>query len=290
MDRSHQGSMDRWRRCGCRWSGRAIPSTHFLRPADMCNWLRGLSDSLRPSFLYLADLFAVNQRQTLQTTINDNGATYHGDLTRVVTHLVAARPQGPKYDRAKAWGLKTVSLKWFQESIERGMVLEESLYEPRIPLDEQGNGAFTRDYQRQISPRKRQRADGDTSTTEDAGKRKMRRTASTRLSSHSQSLWADMSGFEDQTTAQNDNQWGDTSETLQLDESDNAPHAPLQGRNAASILGAHEPRPISRTASLPQEEQGLFSNMLCLVRGHDMKIVGRQSATTASRYTDPQPD
>lgn len=213
----------------------------------------------------------MNQRQELQTAINDNGATYHGDLTRVVTHLIAARPQGPKYDRAKTWGLKIVSLKWFQESVERGMVLEEPLYEPRIPTEEQGQGAFIRGYQKQT--RKRQRSDGAASVAEDAGKRKMRRTASTRLSSHSQSLWADMSAFEEQTTAQQQDQWNNTSETLQHEELDTAPTTLLQGPNAPSINGPDISRPVSRATSLPKEEQGLFSNVLCLVRGHESRIV-----------------
>ena len=71
-----------------------------------------------------------------------NGAHYEGNLTKSVTHLIAARTFGAKYDRARQWGIKIVSRKWFDDSIERGMVLEESLYDPILPLEEQGKGAW----------------------------------------------------------------------------------------------------------------------------------------------------
>ena len=81
---------------------------------------------------------SISERVTL------NGAHYEGNLTKNVTHLIAARTFGAKYDRARQWGVKVVSPKWFEDSIERGMVLEETLYDPILPLENQGEGAWIR--------------------------------------------------------------------------------------------------------------------------------------------------
>ncbi|TKA72520.1 hypothetical protein B0A49_02470 [Cryomyces minteri] len=122
----------------------------------------------------------LEQRTRIQNTVVANGAEYHGDLTRVVSHLIAAAPQGAKYQHSLQWGIKTVSLLWLEDSIERGMVLDETLYDPRLPAEEQGKGAWIRAVKQQTSAKRKARTENVTEPP-DAGKRKLRRTASTKL-------------------------------------------------------------------------------------------------------------
>lgn len=205
-----------------------------------------------------------DQRQYLMTTIEDQGAIYNGDLTRSVTHLIANRPQGPKYDRARQWGLKVVSLKWFEESLLRAMVLDESLYDPQRPEETQGRGAFVRDYTRTSNPlSKRSRGHTGSSLPEENGKRKLRRTASSRLQTHSQTFWAEMSVADEEAPAQNDDQWDDAGH---VDETTIAPpdDATTQESAMTQFVG-------DNAGAQAAPKRGLFSSCLFHVMGHPVK-------------------
>ncbi|KAF2724845.1 hypothetical protein K431DRAFT_300712 [Polychaeton citri CBS 116435] len=135
----------------------------------------------------------LDQRNYISAKAEEQGARYHDDLTKQVSHLITAIPQGAKYTHARQWGIPVVSLKWFEESLKRGMALDESLYDPTLPIEAQGKGAFkTALPQPRTSLGKRTRGNGSQSL-EDFGKRRLRRTASTRLSSQSQDMWQDFS-------------------------------------------------------------------------------------------------
>ncbi|KAL5115559.1 protein kinase activating protein dpb11 [Pleosporales sp. CAS-2024a] len=129
------------------------------------------------------------QRRYIQETADQNGAEYHGDLTKAVTHLIAAAPSGKKYEHAVNWSMKIVSLEWFQHSLERGMVLDEASYHPTLPLAERGQGAWDRRQRSSPAPGKRSR-ESEPSQALDLFRRKLRRSASTRLGSQSAELWA----------------------------------------------------------------------------------------------------
>lgn len=124
-----------------------------------------------------------------------NGAEYHGDLTKAVTHLIAAVPSGKKYEYARMWQVTVVSLEWFQESVERGMVLEEELYDPVLPPEQRGKDAWKRELEEAVALGKRARDVEHAAAVGDSNRRKLRRTASTKLGSQSQSIWADMASF-----------------------------------------------------------------------------------------------
>ncbi|KAG8632111.1 hypothetical protein KVT40_001251 [Elsinoe batatas] len=200
----------------------------------------------------------VKQRQWLQTTTSNNGAKYHGDLTKEVSHLVAAKPEGAKYERAKVWGIKVVSLKWFERSVERGMILDESCFDPFIPVEQQGKGSFE-PRARKSESGKRLKAEGDDTQN---SRRKMRRTASTRLNSQSQTLWADLSMNEDSIPPPLDDSWTQsvdpgkdlqqTVETQPIEESDN--------RSRPSL---------PRNESSEKLNRGLFSGWICKAHGYD---------------------
>ncbi|KAG9632423.1 hypothetical protein KCU64_g16252, partial [Aureobasidium melanogenum] len=207
----------------------------------------------------------IEERQNIIEKIRNNGAFYHGDLTREVTHLIVAKPKGAKYERAQSWNIKTISLKWLEESLDRGMAVDESLYHPLMSLEDQGQGAFVRGYQRPPVLGKRQREESAVAPKEEPGKRKMRRTASAKLADHSQNMMTSFMslGGEESSEALND-QWTENPQVTTPPRSLTPPHR-------ATNISRH---PSWETGPVPHEEEpGLFSGVLCLVHGHDEKKV-----------------
>ncbi|RMZ91909.1 hypothetical protein DV736_g853, partial [Chaetothyriales sp. CBS 134916] len=125
-------------------------------------------------------------RQQLQQNILENGGQYSGDLTKDITHLIAVQAQGKKYEYAIHWQIKVVSLKWYKDTLSRGMQLDETLYHPAKPIDEQGIGAWTRRSETKQNLGKRLRQE----TT--PVPRKLRRTASSRLGSQTDNIWSNI--------------------------------------------------------------------------------------------------
>lgn len=126
-------------------------------------------------------------RKELEDLISNNGGQYRGNLTKEVTHLIAKVPSGPKYTYAGDWRIKIVSVEWLEQSIERGMILEENLFHLLLPASERGRNAWIRKTG-SISPSGKRARD-------DAGHkqpRKLRRTASAKLNSQTHGLWTDI--------------------------------------------------------------------------------------------------
>ncbi|KAF2736553.1 hypothetical protein EJ04DRAFT_511039 [Polyplosphaeria fusca] len=149
-----------------------------------------------------------DQRKFIQDAVVQNGAEYHGDLTKYVTHLIAATPSGKKYEHAVNWRMKIVSWEWFQHSLSRGMVLDEKYYHPSIPVEERGIGALDRTEGSSPAPGKRAR-EAEQGHLVNPARRKLRRSASSRLGSQSEALWANITagGLERQQNADDD--WTD---------------------------------------------------------------------------------
>jgi DNA replication regulator DPB11 len=129
-------------------------------------------------------------RAGMQQNVIQHGGQYSGDLTKDVTHLIANKPEGKKYEYATQWQQKVVGLQWYADTLKRGMQLDESFYHPTRPITEQGVGAWNRKIQSQTQSLKRAREDA--SAPEPS--RKLRRTASARLSSQSENIWNDIVG------------------------------------------------------------------------------------------------
>ena len=130
-------------------------------------------------------------RAQLQDNIAANGGEYRGDLTKSVTHLIAMAPEGKKYEYAAQWNLKIVSLRWYKDCLERGMILNEDVYHPTVLADEQGKGAWNRTASARLQLGKRSRDDPPLQEAP----RKLRRTASAKLGSQTEDMWGDiMSG------------------------------------------------------------------------------------------------
>ncbi|KAI0844556.1 hypothetical protein F5Y00DRAFT_197569 [Daldinia vernicosa] len=131
-------------------------------------------------------------RVMIEDKVRANGGDYIGDLSRRVTHLIVCKPEGKKYVAARKWGIRTVSIEWLHDSIERGMILNEECYDPTLPADERGKGAWIRrELKRGASLGKRMR-DGTTAPPGDESRRKLRKTASMKLTSQRDNLWGDI--------------------------------------------------------------------------------------------------
>jgi DNA replication regulator DPB11 len=131
----------------------------------------------------------VEERMRLANGVVQYGGEYHGDLTKEVTHLIVATMAGKKYQYACQWGIKTVSVEWFEESILRGLSLDESLYDPRIPKEKRGLGAWVRvPVSGEISGKRKRDSQGQAEFM----RRKLRRTASAKLSSQNEAIWDDI--------------------------------------------------------------------------------------------------
>ncbi|KAH9899066.1 hypothetical protein F4778DRAFT_742023 [Xylariomycetidae sp. FL2044] len=130
-------------------------------------------------------------RAMIEDKVKDNGGEYTGDLSKRVTHLIVNRPEGKKYIAAKKWGLRTVSVEWLHDSVDRGMILNEDCYDPTLPQDERGKGAWTRkEIVKKVSLGKRSRDAAAPAAQE--GRRKLRKTASMKLNSQRENLWGDI--------------------------------------------------------------------------------------------------
>lgn len=130
-------------------------------------------------------------RSYICNTAGAHGAEFRKDLTKSVTHLVARNTEGEKYRFATQWNIKVVTIKWFSDSIERGMVLEETLYHPLLPPEQQGAGAWNKSV-----PVVREKPSGTDGSN--PRPRKLRRMASAKLEHQNEGIWGDIvgSGFE----------------------------------------------------------------------------------------------
>ncbi|CAO2655228.1 Nn.00g102920.m01.CDS01 [Neocucurbitaria sp. VM-36] len=214
------------------------------------------------------------QRRYIQETVDKNGAEYHGDLTKSVTHLIAATPSGKKYEHALNWRMKIVSLEWFEQSIERGMVLDETLYNPTLPVDQRGDGAWHRKSSPQPTLGKRPR-DAGQSQSLNPFRRKLRRSASTKMGSQSEALWAGITAASLEIQQHSGDDWSEDILAKPETTRANSPTAPTEDANthqdAAFVdtgpLGAH-----SLTLSLPSKEAsyaGLFQGRIICTHGFD---------------------
>jgi len=142
-------------------------------------------------------------RKRLESGITNNGGEYRGNLTKDITHLIAKEASGQKYNYAAQWSIKTVSVEWLDQSLERGMILEESLYHLALPVAERGRNAWIRRTPSTTLLGKRSREQELGS----GNARKLRRTASAKLSSQNLGLWADININEAKSEESEKGEW-----------------------------------------------------------------------------------
>ncbi|XP_044718910.1 twin BRCT domain-containing protein [Hirsutella rhossiliensis] len=201
-----------------------------------------------------------DQRDEIADKITSNGGRYTGDLTRKCTHLIVSKPEGKKFTAAKSWNIYTVTLDWLYQSVERGMILEEAKFDPLLPLEQQGAGAWVRKDPRRTSLGKRSRS--AVANRPEEGVRKLRKTASMKLNSQRNNLWGDILGRS-------------TSRDYSFNESRRA-EAPAQD--------ALPPEPLP-----PQDEDGVYSNCVFAIHGFDQQRqkVLEETVATLSGIVSP---
>jgi DNA replication regulator DPB11 len=135
------------------------------------------------------------ERAAIIQKISDHGAKYEGDLSRHTTsHLIARSATGKKYQMAPQWDIAVVSEEWLHDSAERGMSLDESYYSLNLPAQERGRGAWNRNYRPDPpSPGKRNRE--ESAAMEAVGRRKIRRTMSSKLNNEHDAIWANITAI-----------------------------------------------------------------------------------------------
>lgn len=142
----------------------------------------------------LMPVATAGERQRIIQLITSNGGHYTGDLTRKVSHLIVQRPEGRKYAAAKTWGITVVSEEWVYDSTARGLILDETKYDPTLPKEERGKGAIVkRELDAPLSRGKRPRGDEELAA-DGGGRKKLRKTTSMKLSSQRENLWGDILG------------------------------------------------------------------------------------------------
>lgn len=215
----------------------------------------------------------MDQRTYISEILKNNGAEYHPDLTKAVTHLIAAAPKGAKYTHAKSWGLNIVSLRWLDDSIHRGLALEEALYDPVLPVEEQGRDAFRTEPKQRTSLGKRTR-ESELRGAEEAGKRKLRRTASTRLHGQSQDMWQGISARETGAETSETNVWRDESEVGSREQSvqPRPSNVKVQVRQSG-VFDVTEPEVAP---------DGIFSGRYIMIRGFP-----REKASRLQQFLEP---
>ena len=214
-------------------------------------------------------------RKELEELINGNGGEYRQNLTKDVTHLIAKEPSGAKYNYASQWGIKIVSVEWLEQSLERGMILEESLYHLLLPPAERGRNAWIRKSFSTTSLGKRARDNENILPNA----RKLRRTASARLSSHNDGLWSEINGGEVKVGVIKADTWDESHKEV-VDHGKSIDAAKVEMTISAPTAASYHPLKRSQSEAnlssilckAPQQD-GLFYAKTFLLRGFDEKKV-----------------
>ena len=220
-------------------------------------------------------LTIVVYRKELEDLINGHGGDYRGNLTRDITHLIAKEPSGAKYNFAAQWGIKTVSVEWLEQSLERGMILEESLYHLLLPPSERGRNAWIRKTPSTTSLGKRARDDDILPPNA----RKLRRTASARLSTHNDGLWNEINDKQVKAEEVKVEAWDEpTRELVDRPQSSDAPQ--VKSSTSAQLVASYHPlkrsqseAKLSPTVGEAPQQQALFYAKTFILRGFDKRKV-----------------
>lgn len=220
----------------------ALEAQYRLKPLERCGSmpvsLTG-EPTPRQSLLICLTGFG-DKREGIARRIEANGGEYTGDLTKRCTHLVVNQPEGKKFTAAKNWGIHAVTLSWLERSLERGMILEENKFDPLLPLEEQGVGAWIKQDPKRMSLGKRSRSAQIGVEEGGRGPRKLRKTASMKLASQRDGIFGDILKRSDSR----DYSFGKNSDVPQ----------------ARSDAPAREPKPpTEQQTDSPNEAQGIFS-------------------------------
>lgn len=168
--------------------------------------------------------------------------------------------------------MKVVSLEWFEQSLERGMALEEILYNPTLPTEERGKDAWIRMENPSPALGKRTR-DAEQPQPLNPLRRKLRRAASTKLGIQSDALWAGIITPSLEQGKDEDDEWREDNLFKQTTPQNDRPAlrhietAPAVQTEAISV-------PTLKAAALQQQPekdqgQGIFQSRIVFTHGFD---------------------
>ena len=218
-------------------------------------------------------------RKKIEDDVNKNGGEYRANLTKDVTHLIAKEPSGAKYKYAMDWKIKIVAVEWLDQTLERGMILDENLYSLLLVPTERGRNAWIKRVASTSSLGKRS-LDGDAASS---GPRKLRRTASTRLASQKIGFWDTIVNSEIKTEGPIYDQWSEkrreASVKPQATSSSNTKSAatfegPPDSLPSPAEIGAAVAPPPVRPAVNTAPRRGIFAGMRLMLDGFSEKKVG----------------
>jgi DNA replication regulator DPB11 len=179
--------------------------------------------------------------------------------------------------------MKVVTWEWFDQSRERGLALDEQYYHPSIPVEERGKGAWERRRSTPPTSNKRAREAAPLDVT-NVLRRKLRRSASSRLGSQSEALWAGITSGGLERKQDKTDDW--TESTL-------AQHQ-VQPVHAAATADTEltyaEPMPHEDPASRPRgpfvdEPDGIFAGSLVYPWAFDLHKVVCTSSDSSRMLT-----
>ncbi|PWY66066.1 hypothetical protein BO70DRAFT_356553 [Aspergillus heteromorphus CBS 117.55] len=257
--------------------------------------IRALEDEYRyPTFAGLSICITgfedMTLRNHIESTVTAHGGEFRKDLTKNASHLVAKNTEGEKYKFATQWGIKVVTVKWFTDTLERGMVLEETLYHPLLPEENQGVGAWSR-----ALPAPKPKAP-EAENPSNPRPRKLRRIASVKLEDQNKGIWGDIvgTGFESSSEPKPAREGLRRSESLQ--KSASILQASRSFASETTFAEAQEPRP---PAAEPVEEHrngfldgcfffihGFSSKQTTVLRDH-LSFNGAQMVGSLSEFSRP---
>ncbi|KAI8932012.1 hypothetical protein NX059_010907 [Plenodomus lindquistii] len=168
--------------------------------------------------------------------------------------------------------MKIVSLEWFEQSLERGMVLDEALFNPTLPVEARGRGAWDR---RSATPVHGKRTrEGDQSQALNPFRRKLRRSASTKFGNQSESLWAGITAVNLDRQQDDGDEWNEPTIAQHAESSAHTPasrtgSAPTPGDTTSFVNPADAPVSPSCILAKASSADGLFQGRVVCPHGFD---------------------
>ena len=193
----------------------------------------------------------------------------------MVTHLIAATPTGKKYEHAVNWKMKIVSWEWFEQSLQRGMVLDEECYNPMMAVEERGKGAWDRRLNASPPPLGKRTRNSDTDQLVNPNRRKLRRAASSRMGTQSEALWAGITAAGSGVAKEVHDDWTEDDIDKQAALSTNAPINDVEISPHDDVQPEEDSVSKSRGPSLlpSNSSNGIFEGRVVFVHNFDSEKV-----------------
>jgi DNA replication regulator DPB11 len=184
--------------------------------------------------------------------------------------------------------MKIVSLEWLQQSLERGMVLDEALYNPTLPIEERGREAWVRLENPSPALGKRAR-DVEQPQPLNSNRRKLRRAASTKLGFQGDALWAEITTQSFDQGNHDEDEWKEDNLFKQTTPQDDFPAALHQDDTIDQIdnanANAHLPVPaISPLVTELEQGEGVFQGRIVVTHGFDQEKVRCATSLSPANY------